>query len=356
MKLSEIINSLEQEDIINLMEELGSSYTRLNSGQLAFETICHNEPGESHKHKLVYYHESKSFYCFTECSCSYGIIDLIMKVKCLNKGQAISEFYKIMNISVGFTLQQGFEIQKSDNSFIQRFRKKVEEYEILQERDTSVLNKFYPFYPKSWIENDFISIEACRKFNIKFDVYDNRAIIIHKDIKGRCIGIKVRHFQQKDIDAGRKYMPLSHNGELYNYPTSMNLYGIYENLNAIKKFKKIIIFESEKAVMQHYSYYGNDSIAVAISGSAFSDYQFKLLLSLGVENVVIAVDKEFEEINDEKDWKYRLKVKKMFIDKLKPFFNVEIVWDFEGLLEEKMAPTDRGKKIWEKLYEKRLIL
>lgn len=355
MQLSTIINSLQQEDIINLMEELGSSYTRLNSGQLAFETICHNEPGESHKHKLVYYHESKSFYCFTECSCSYGIIELIMKVKKIEKGKAIAEFYRIMNISMGFVLQEGFETPHSDNSFIKKFRKKKEEHEALIERDETILQQFYPFYPKSWIENDFISIEACRRFKIKFDVYENRAVIIHHDIKGRCIGVKVRHFQQKDIDAGRKYMPLTYRGELYNYPTSMNLYGMYENLKAIKKFKKIILFESEKAVMQHYSFYGEDSVAAAISGSAFSDYQLKLLIEAGVETVVIAVDKEFVEIDDEKDWKYRQKIKKMFIDKLKPYFNIELVWDFQNLLEEKMAPTDRGKEIWEKLYKKRLF-
>ena len=81
-----------------------------------------------------------------------------------------------------------------------------------------------------------------------------------------------------------------------------------------------------------------------------------LLKMLGVENVVIAVDKEFKEINDADDWKYRLKIKKMFVDKLKTFFSVQLVWDFNNELEEKMAPTDRGKEVWESLYLKRIFL
>lgn len=357
MKLSEIISNLQQQDIVNILTELGAPEYKgdITSNVLTFRTICHNEPGQG-KFKLVYYHETKTFFCFSECSKSYGIIDLIMKVKDIDRRKAISEFYRIMNISLAFNIEEGFEIEKVDISFVTRFKKKERpKYEILNEIDKSILNQFYPYYPGTWIDNDFISVDALKKFEIKFDVYENRAIIRHLDISGRCIGIKVRNFQ-KHLQDNYKYMPLIEGKKMYNYPTSMNLYGIFENKNAIKKFKKVILFESEKAVMQHYSYYGEDSVAVAISGSAFSEYQIELLNQLEVETVIIAVDKEFMELNDEKDWKYRLKIKKMFVDKLKPFFNVEIVWDFEGLLKEKMAPTDLGREIWEKLFIKRIAV
>ena len=352
MRLGDIINNLQKEDIINILEELGSNHRDLNSNTIAFQTICHNEPGEG-KYKLIYYHETHTFHCFTECSCSYGLIELIAKVLGLTNGQAINWLYKTLNINVGFNIEEGFEIPKSDISFIKRFEKKETKNEILEERDASVLSRFHKLYHKSWIEEN-ITKDAMRHFGILFDVYENRIIIPHYDIDGRLIGIKVRNLIQRLVDAGKKYMPLTYNGDLYNYPTSLNLYGIFENKEAIKKFKTVILFESEKSVLQHYSFYGDDSVAVAISGSAFSDYQIDLLNSLGVENVIIAVDKEFKEINDTQDWRYRLKVKKMFVEKLTTMFNVQIVWDLENELEEKMSPTDRGKEVWENLYSKRI--
>lgn len=355
MRISDIIKNLQKEDIINILHELGSGHKELNSETIAFQTICHNEPGTG-KFKLVYYHESRSFHCFTECSETFNLIELIIRAKKIKKGEAINWLCRTLNISIGFDLPEGFELPKSDNSFIKRFEKKEEKKEeILKERDKSILQRFHHLYHKSWLD-DFITKDAMRRFGIMYDIYENRIIIPHYDIDGRLIGIKVRNLLQRLIDDGKKYMPLVYFGDLYNYPTSLNLYGIFENKEAIAKFKTVILFESEKAVLQHFSYYGEDSVAVAISGSAFSDFQMNLLKMLGVENVVIAVDKEFKEINDADDWKYRLKIKKMFVDKLKIFFSVQLVWDFNNELEEKMAPTDRGKEVWESLYLKRIFL
>ena len=55
------------------------------------------------------------------------------------------------------------------------------------------------------------------------------------------------------------------------------------NKDNIRKIKKAIVFESEKAVLQYDSYFGPESnISVACCGSNLITYQLELLLSLKV--------------------------------------------------------------------------
>lgn len=355
MRIKDIYEQMSKQDVINIMSELGATHKDMsNSDNIAFKTICH-EGGNSHK--LIYFHKTKSFYCFTGCCCSYTLISLISNVLGYDKNRAFYWLCEKLNINVGFEILAGFQQQHSDISFIYKFDD--DEYQEktqgpLKEYNEKVLDNFYHMYHKSWIE-EHISIEVMKQFGIRYDIYYNRIIIPHYDINNRLIGIKVRNLQQKYIDAGRKYIPLTYNKKFYNYPTSLNLYGIHLNKNAIKKYKKVIIFESEKAVLQHKSFYGDDSIAVAISGSAISSYQINLLKNLGVETVILALDKEFSIVEDEEDWFYRKKIHKGFIKKMKLFFKMELIWDLNNDLEKKMAPTDKGKEIFEKLFRKRII-
>ena len=64
--------------------------------------------------------------------------------------------------------------------------------------------------------------------------------------------------------------------------------------------KKAIIFESEKSVLKYASLFGWDNnISVACCGSNISMYQIQLLLDLGVEEIIVAFDRQFQEKNDD---------------------------------------------------------
>ena len=98
------------------------------------------------------------------------------------------------------------------------------------------------------------------------------------------------------------------------------------------------------------------SIGVCVSGSSLTQYQLDLIKQLDVEEVIIGVDKEFENIGDDKEKRYAEKVIKVFRNKLAPYFRVSVLWDLKNELNEKDSPTDRGIKIFKDLYENRIYI
>jgi hypothetical protein len=182
------------------------------------------------------------------------------------------------------------------------------------------------------------------------------------------VGIRARSFSQVDIDSGRKYMPIIIQGLTYRYPMNFNLYGIYQNKENIKKYKKAIIFESEKSVMLYGSYYGQENnISVATCGMTFSIYQKDLLMSLGIEEIIICYDKQYqlEIIENEnvdkssKPWKeYEgfvkrlIKISEMFME----YCNISIVTCWDTRLDYKDAPIDKSKDVFEQLLKERYYI
>lgn len=62
------------------------------------------------------------------------------------------------------------------------------------------------------------------------------------------------------------------------------------------------MFEGEKSPLLYSSYFESENdISVACCGSSLSMYQVQLLLDLGINELVIAFDKQFREIGDE-EW------------------------------------------------------
>ena len=66
-----------------------------------------------------------------------------------------------------------------------------------------------------------------------------------------------------------------------------------------------------------------NNIAVASCGSAFSLHQFELLRNLGVQEIVFAFDRQFEEIGD-KEFQRHVKHIKQLGDKYKNFVTISI--------------------------------
>lgn len=349
MNANDVKAVLSDNDIINIMIHLGSNYPQKIGNTLAFNTICH--VGDSHK--LIYYTESKTFTCYTHCGFIGSIFDVVKKVMDVE----FSTSFKFVCQYFGIDYKKGFEfdIDRIDNNFIKRFNKKEDKEITLKVHDDIVLRNFNDLYYDGWI-NEHISIDTMKKFNIKYDILNHRIIIPHYNYKNELVGIRARTLENKEIENGRKYMPIWINNIHYNHPTQLILYGCNINMAAIKKYKTVILVESEKATMQLHSFYKDECIAVAISGSIIHKEQIKILQMLGVENVVIAMDKDFKKIGDKEELLYRAKVKKAIVEKLNPFFNLQLIWDFNGLLEYKESPTDKGKSVWNQLYKERLFL
>lgn len=344
---------LTLEQIMQLMEYLGADHLPNTSGNfIMYRTICHC--GDSHK--LYFYKDSKEFHCYTNCG-QMDIINLIQNIKNVSVGQAIAFICDVLNISTSVSLKVGFDnsYENPDLKILERMdlKKPVvdmsRDFKIL---DENVLAGFYRLYHPSFY-NDGISIETLFKFGILYDIYNTRVIIPHRDENGNLIAVRCRNLKEELVESGMKYTPVVLSGKLLSAPTGKYFYGMYNNKENIRKLKKVILVESEKAVMQIEDMM-TDNISLALSSSSLSLVQVELLLSLGVEEVIVALDKEFHEYGTYEEQIYAMKIKKGIIDKLTPYFTVSVIWDREGLIGYKDSPSDRGKEVFWRLLNSRI--
>lgn len=362
MDREELLELITTEDVIKIMSELGSNnYKPDNQGNLYFLNICHG----SNRYKLHYFIDSKIFMCYTCCG-SMSLYDVIMSTKGIEFKEAFDYLCKFKNISNNKKLRVGIQKKSEENKDLEFLKlhlyKKEKPVINLPTYNEYILNLFDNYMPLSW-SNEGIVDELLEYFNIKFYINQNKAIIPHYDINGRLVGIRSRNFFQYEIDNNKKYIPITIQGLTYRYPMNFNLYGLYQNKENIKNIKKAIIFESEKSVLIYGSYYGQENnIALATCGMTMSLYQRDLLLSLGVEEIIVAYDKQYqielldEDSKDTREWKeYEgyikrlIKISNMFID----YCNISIITCWDERLDYKSAPIDHGKEIFEELYRER---
>ena len=341
MNASDVIESLSIETITQILTELGAEPVKETSEYIIFTLVCHG----SNSHKLYLYKSSKVFKCWSHCG-NMSLFDLIMKIKQCE----FKDAFKYVKTFVTGGI----------HGFYKPYQKKSLEDVIIE--PLPLINKPYLYKMfkdcaiKEWLE-DNINYNATSKFNIRKDLEGNRIIIPHFNIKGECVGIRCRHLNPKDVERKGKYTPIWYDNMSYAHQLSLNLYGIHISKNNIKKYKKAIVVESEKGVLQYESYYTGNNICVAICGSTFSQTQKKMLLELGVEEIVIALDRQYEYEDSEDAIIWKNKILKMSQDLL-PYCKVSYIWDTDEnrLLEYKDSPLDKGKKVFQKLIGKRIYI
>lgn len=348
-----LISKVNTSDILRLMEYLGIPETQVRYGNdcLIFPTICHNELISNPSYKLYYYEPNKRFYCYTKCK-SMSIYDFIIHTyQARGIKASFSRAYSILDSIVEDRAKHGFAIIQSPtvykpNKITDNWANQLTVY------NPHVLECFtqQPKYLAPWLEEG-IDYDVLVDFGVKFDMVRNRIVFPVLDHLGRLVGIKVRNFNQKDIEEHRKYMPLWYNKELYNYPKMMVLFGFYQNRKVIKKAKECIVYEAEKSVLKHGSYFTQNK-SVAIGGSSFSEYHSIILKKAGVEKIILALDNDWDEDGNKE---YGLNKMVAEAHKIKEYgFDVDIVYDWDGdLLGNKDAPIDKGRQVYSKLYRER---
>jgi DNA primase len=174
------------------------------------------------------------------------------------------------------------------------------------------------------------------RFQVRFDRFDNRIVFPIRDINGSIINVSGRtldpDYKQKKA---RKYT------YYFSLGTFDTLYGFYEHRQAIEDSGEIILFEGAKSVMLAESW-GVCNTA-AICTSHLNPNQFQILLKIPVR-VVMALDKGVDVRKDAQ------------VKKLMRYHEVYTIEDKDELLQDKMAPVDAGREVWETLYEGRVHL
>ena len=189
---------------------------------------------------------------------------------------------------------------------------------------------YYKPYVNDIFHEDNIDYKTQREFEIGFDEETNRYTIPIRSEIGDLVGVKGRYFYRE--------VPENENKYIYLEPCSKSkiLYGLHKTIEYIKNKGVVYVFESEKAVMQLWSYgYKN---AVSTGGKTISRHQVELLVRLGVK-IVFCFDKDVEKSEYEN-------IALMFPDNIPLFY----MFDEDDLLDGHESPSDDSNK-WQKLKE-----
>ena len=108
--------------------------------------------------------------------------------------------------------------------------------------------------------------------------------------------------------------------------------------------------------MLYASYFGEENdISVACCGSSFIQYQAKLLIEAGAEEIIICYDKQFQKVGDD-EFKKLVQNLKNIHKKYGHFVTISFLFDKENLLGYKESPIDRGPQTFIELFKRRVNL
>lgn len=358
--VNRINKQLTTNNIKDILFSLNSDIYKENDEQIIFYSACHNaEPCEhGHKAKLYYYKQSKSFTCYV-CGESFDVYDLVKKNRALfgdkwSFPKCVKYVCEIANIP----FEYNGEIKENPNKYnwqssLLKFLNKgyVPDEKIY---DKSILKFFNNGYHKSWLE-DNISIETMEKYNIGYYPLQDCITIPCFNQNAELIGIRGRYLNP---ESQAKYYPIRLlDGTEYKFSTNDYLYGLWYTKQSIKYHKKCILFEAEKSTLQCDTYFGNDNFSVSLYGSAISKRKRDLILDQGINEVIIAIDFDYDSVVDEngnktldfeKFEKKVYKIAKLF----KGFCKVTAIVSY-GIHGYKDSPSDLGKDRYLELYKNR---
>lgn len=376
----EVKNNLTIEQVFDLVAELGGEPIMINGGtSFSAKTICHNLPGEGSQ-KLYYYDNTKLFQCYTDCGHSFDIFELVLKVKTVREEPKY--FYTTEGVTQrGWTLPDAiffvayfFGIDGADESFedlekqlpdwnyFKNLEKRMEKFLASQKErivelavyNDEILNNLPHPRILPW-EEEGITDEVMKARGIAYDPRNQAIIIPHYNIDDQLVGIRQRTLIKEDEKFG-KYRPAVLNGILYNHPLGFNLYNLNNSKMNISLIKKAIVFEGEKSPMLYASYFGlENDITVACCGSNLLSNQVELLLNLGVEEIIIAFDKQFKEVGDA-EWKRLTKNLHALHTKYGAYAQISYMFDKEDLLGYKESPIDRGPEVFMQMFNERVVI
>ena len=361
----EIKEALTIDNIYELLQEWGGDPEYTDFGLIS-ATICHNAAGEGSR-KLYYYMNTHLFHCYTGCDDpSFDIFELTRKVFQIqsHKDYDLNDAVRYVAFKFGIFINADEDDQFQTlpdwtllNNYDRIDNIQVKNYQIqLKEYDATILDRFnYTVRIDPWLKEG-ISQEAINQARIGFFPGGDQITIPHFDKDGRFIGLRGRTLCQEEAERYGKYRPMMVNGQMYNHPLGMNLYNLNCSKDNIKLFGKAIVLESEKSCLQYKTFFGvENDISVACCGSSFSAHQMQLLLDLGVKEVIVAFDRQFQEIGD-KEFKHLTSNLTRLHNKYKNYTTMSFIFDKNKITDYKASPTDEGREKFLQLFKERIYL
>ena len=361
---NEIKEALTVDNIFELLVDFGGDPEYSSFGILC-STICHNPPGEGSR-KLYFYDNSNLFRCYTGCDSYFDAFELVIKVakiqwdKDFDLNDAVR--WVAQRFGIAGELIEDDELKQLPDWKILDNYDRIQELEVkdrtvaLKDYDDAILSRFnYNVKIGPWLKEGIVQ-EALDQAMIGFYPGADQITIPHFDANGKFIGLRGRTLCKEEGEIYGKYRPIKIGKDLYNHPLGMNLYNFNNSKDNIKLIKKAIVFEGEKSTLLYQSYFGlENDISVACCGSNLSAYQVQLLQEAGAKEIIIAFDRQFQEIGDE-EFKH-LKTNLMRLrDKYKNFVLISFIFDKNMITGYKDSPIDCGPDTFLQLFKERIVL
>lgn len=265
------------------------------------------------------------------------IITLVQYNKKMSFIEAIKFLHKILDLPFEFKKVKVVE-KKYDPLFLFKRianRQRIVNVDDIHILEDKLLQDYIPMLHISWVREG-ITERTRKKFGIAYSYKHKRIVVpLRFWLTGELLGFNQRTTVENYDEFGiKKYFITP------TYPKCLNLFGLYENYDAIQKAGYVVVAESEKSVLKRDSL--GDSTVVALSGKSISDEQVRILVGLNVE-IVIALDNDVD-VNEVR----------FLCEKFKNIRKVSYIKDFMGVLGDKDAPMDASNKDYQFLFDNRI--
>lgn len=349
-------SSLTLEDHKSICKALGIPAFSENSKQIVYFTGDKHVNPYNGSAKLIFYKDT-SIYMGFSAGMSYDIISLTQRRLSLLKQP--SSFIDAINFILSVTGKEIDSVQRLTKTHVYDWQTDLEKFirfrrtgTTLTTYDDTILSQLGQSIPQAWLDEG-ISEDTLVKYQIGYYERLNATTIPCRDKQGNLIGIRCRHWQPNEIEQG-KYRPLLllDGVTSFKFPTNEVFFGINYNWPEIERTGKVMLVESEKAVMKLDTIYKEHNVALGMFGNNLGLKRRNELIKLGVNHVVYVPDNDWIGLGDEAYQEWEDKVLR-FCKQFDGYAKVEIVWDNLGLLGAKENATDKDEDTWWKLYEAR---
>lgn len=349
-------SSLTLEDHKSICKALGIPAFSENSKQIVYWSGEKNVDPYKGSPKLYFFKDTK-VYCGFTSGASYDIISLTQRRLSLLKQP--SSFIDAINFILSVTGKEIDNVQRLTKTHVYDWQTDLEKFirfrrtgTTLTTYDDTILSQLGQSIPQAWLDEG-ISEDTLVKYQIGYYERLNATTIPCRDKQGNLIGIRCRHWQPNEIEQG-KYRPLLllDGVTSFKFPTNEVFFGINYNWPEIERTGKVMLVESEKAVMKLDTIYKEHNVALGMFGSNLGLKRRNELIKLGVNHVVYVPDNDWIGLGNKGYQEWEDKVLR-FCKQFDGYAKVEIVWDNLGLLGAKENATDKDEDTWWKLYEAR---
>lgn len=316
----------DKDGIFQILESLGYTQIRESPKYFSFPRL----DGDNLSANTLYT-DSLRWQCYTRGE-SGNIFTLVMYTKGITFPDSLKYCAKIL----GYTENDLVKTEYPFGGFFKGVYKISKSYTEADDLYPETILDKYNGLSHMFFE-DGVSYDIQSQFGITFSHDDNAIVIPIRNMEGGLVGVKMRN-NDKNCPFEKRFW------SEYSYPKTRVLYGLWINYTHIIEKDTLIVFESEKGVLQAASC--GCFLAVGIGGHDISPTQAKLIKSLMVKKIIIAFDEGIDEWDIIEECAKLVTHNKLYNPKIYYIYDKDNQILSQG---SKDSPIDHGKAVFQKL-------